>query len=259
MKATPALLALALAGAPLAAQHGVEGLANPYNTPDDIEAGGRIFRSHCAVCHGPEGSGGKATDLTTGRFRHGSADSDLYKTVSDGIPGTEMPGIFFNGRQMWQIVAYVRSLSQGRAAEQIQGDAAAGRALFFGKGGCANCHRVGGEGSRTGPDLSDIGAKRSLAHLEEAVVDPNRQVLPQHWYVEAVTKDGKTVKGRRLNEDTHSVQLLGVDQRLTSLRKSELRDYKVVKTSVMPSYEGKFSADEMRNLLAYMASLRLER
>jgi putative heme-binding domain-containing protein len=254
-KALP--LFLALLAVPALAQHGVEGLSNPFNTPEDAEAGGRIFRSHCAVCHGPEGSGGKAADLTTGRFRHGSADSDLYKTISEGIPGTEMPGIFFNGKQMWQIVAYVRSLSQGRAAEQAKGDAAAGKNLFFGKGACSNCHRVNGEGSRTGPDLTDIGAMRSLAHLEAAIVDPNQQVLPQHWYVDAVTKDGKIVRGRRLNEDTFSVQLLGVDQRLTSLRKDELKEYKVVKTSAMPSYQGKFSDAEFQNLVAYLASLRL--
>lgn len=251
-------LCLVLFAAPAAAQHGVEGLSNPYNTPEDAEAGGRIFRSHCAVCHGPEGSGGKAVDLTLGRFRHGSSDSELYTTISDGIPGTEMPGIFFNGKQMWQIVAYVRSLSEGRAADQAKGDPAAGKAVFLSKG-CSNCHRVNGEGSRTGPDLSDIGAMRSLAHLESAVIDPNQQVLPQHWFVQAVTKDGKTVRGRRLNEDTYSVQLLGVDQKLTSLRKDELQSYKIIKTSTMPSYEGKLSDTEFQNLVAYMASLRLPR
>ena len=253
-KALP--LTLVLLAAPLLAQHGVEGLANPYDSPEDVEAGSRIFRSHCAVCHGPEGSGGKAVDLTLGRFRHGSSDSDLYKTISDGIPGTEMPGIFFNGKQMWQIVAYVRSLSEGRAAEQAKGDPAAGKTVFMSKG-CANCHRVNGEGSRTGPDLSDIGAMRSLAHLEAAVNEPNQQVLPQHWFVSAVTKDGKTVRGRRLNEDTYSVQLLGVDQKLTSLRKEDLREYKIIKTSTMPSYEGKLSDSEFQNLIAYLASLRL--
>ena len=104
LRTLPVLLGLLVA--PLPAQHGVEDLSNPHNTPEDAEAGGRIFRSHCAVCHGPEGSGGKATDLTRGRFRHGSSDTELYRTISDGIPGTEMPGIFFNGKQMWQIVAW---------------------------------------------------------------------------------------------------------------------------------------------------------
>ena len=247
---------LAALAVPVLAQHGVEGLANPYNTPEDAEAGGRIFRSHCAVCHGPEGSGGKATDLTLGRFRHGSSDSELYKTISEGIPGTEMPSIFFNGKQMWQIVAYVRSLSEGRGAEQAKGDPAAGKTVFMSKG-CSNCHRVNGEGSRTGPDLSDIGAMRSLAHLEAAVMEPNQQVLPQHWFINATTKDGKTIRGRRLNEDTYSVQFLGVDQKLSSLRKQDLREYKIVKTSTMPTYEGKLSDEEFQNLIAYMASLRL--
>ena len=79
--------------------------------------------------------------MTTGRFRHGSSDRGLFNTISVGIPGTEMPGIFFNGRQMWQLVAFVRSLSEGKAAGQATGDPEKGRAVYVANG-CAGCHRV---------------------------------------------------------------------------------------------------------------------
>ena len=67
------------------------------------------------------------------------------------------------------------------------------------------------------------------------------------------------MRGRRLNEDTYSVQLLSVDQKLVTLRKPDLQEYQVVRKSAMPSYKGTFSDMELRNLLGYMASLQLAR
>ncbi len=249
--------ALALALGPSAwAQHGVAGLTNPYNTKEDVAAGGRIFHSHCAVCHGPDGAGGRGADLTQGRFRYATSDQDLFGVISEGIPGTEMPGVFFDGRQMWQLVAFVRSLSEGKAASQAKGDSAAGEKLFFGKGGCQSCHMVDGTGSRTGPDLSDIGAQRSLAHLESSILRPNEKVLPQHWFIEGKTKAGKKVFGRRLNEDTYSIQILDSDQRLVSYQKDDLAEYEVLRKSTMPSFEGRFTPKEFEDLVAFLANLR---
>ncbi len=256
MKVCSLALILATAAAtPLAAQHGVEGLSNPYNTPEDVAAGGRLFRSHCGVCHGPVGEGGRAPSLTTGRFRHGSDDSSVYRTISEGIPGTEMPATFFNGRQLWQLVAFSRSLSEGKAAEQIDGNPDKGRMIFAGKGGCTNCHMAEGQGRRTAPDLSDIG-KRSLADLESSILRPNEKVLPRHWVAKGVTKDGKTIQGMRLNEDTHSVQLIDQNEKLVSLAKADLSSFEVIKTSTMPSFDGTFSKSELNDLMAYLASLR---
>ena len=251
----PALLLAAAGTVPAAAQHGHATLSNPYTSPDDVTAGGRIYRSHCAVCHGLEGKGGRGTDLTTGIFRRGSEDGDIYKTVSEGIPGTEMPGTFFNGRQLWQIVAYVRSLSEGRAAEQTTGDPIKGLAVYKAKG-CDGCHLVRGEGGRMGPDLSLIGARRSLGHLQTAVRQPNANVRPRYWSVRAVTRDGKKISGRRMNEDTFSVQLLDASERLVSLRKADLAQFEIDRNSGMPAYEGQFQDGEFDDLIAYLASLR---
>lgn len=238
---------------PATAQHGVAGLTNPYTSPQDIAAGARIYRSHCAVCHGIEGEGGRGVDLTQGRYRHATSDDELFNVISEGIPGTEMPGIFFNGRQLWQIVAFVRTLSEGKAAQQASGDAAAGQSVYASKG-CANCHMVDGSGSRTGPDLSDIGAQRSLAHLEAAVLRPGEKVLPQHWFVRGVAKDGSKVFGRRLNEDTYSVQLLDQNQKLVSVLKADLGEYEVLRESTMPSYQGKLTDKQFTDLIAYLAN-----
>src|SRR6266851_9061873 len=86
---------------------------NPHTTSADMAAGARIFRSHCAECHGLKGEGGRGPNLQTGVFFHGNTDSDIFGNITDGIVGTAMPGVFFSPDQVWQVVAYVRSLPQG--------------------------------------------------------------------------------------------------------------------------------------------------
>ena len=245
-----------LAVAPAFAQHADDTIRNPFTSDSDVEAGGRLYRSHCAVCHGIEGEGGRGVDLTAGLFRHGATDRDLYTTISVGIPGTEMPGIFFNGRQMWQLVSFVRSLSEGRAADQAEGDVENGRKVYEAKG-CANCHRIEGKGGRMGPDLSDVGAMRSLGHLQAAVLRPNESVFPQHWMVRAKTKAGRQVAGMRMNEDTFSIQLIDAGGQLLSLRKADLAEYEVDRSSGMPAFEGQFQGTDFDDLVTYLASLRL--
>ena len=166
-----------------------------------------------------------------------------------------MPATYFNGRQLWQLVAFTRSLSEGKAAEQIDGNVDNGRTIFRGAGGCINCHMAEGQGHRTAPALSDIG-KRSLADLESSILKPNAKVLPKHWVAKGVTRDGRMIQGMRLNEDTYSIQIIDSNEKLVSVAKADLSSYEVIKTSTMPSYEGKFNKAQLNDLMAYLASLR---
>ena len=80
--------------------------------------------------------------------------------------------------------------------------------------------------------------------------------MPINRPVRIVTKDGKTITGRRLNEDTFTVQVIDDQERLLSLSKADFREYTILKTSPMPSYKDKLSAQEMADLLAYLVSLK---
>jgi putative heme-binding domain-containing protein len=231
---------------------------NPHTTKEDIAAGGRVFRAHWAVCHGPGGSGGHAADLTRDQYQHGNSDPELFLIISEGIPGTEMPATFFQGTQLWQLVAYVQSLRQGPETAP-EGNPAAGKALFEGKGGCLQCHVLEGQGGRSAPELTNIGTKRSAEYLRASLVRPNEKVLPQHYLVQATTRNGERISGVRLNEDSYSVQMLDSKGSLISLLKDELQEYKVEKTSPMPSYEKTLSNQELDDLIAYLASLRRKR
>jgi putative heme-binding domain-containing protein len=175
--------------------------------------------------------------------------------MRNGIPGTEMPGFPLSGVESIQLLAYVRALGRAAIPAPPDGDAARGRELFA-SGECARCHRVGGTGSRTGPDLSDAGARLSPPDLLASLLRPDERVLPANWYVRAVTRDGRTITGRRMNEDTYSVQLIDTRDELVSLVKQDLREYELIKKSLMPSYEGKLTREQLGDLVAYLASLK---
>ena len=64
------------------------------------------------------------------------------------------------------------------------------------------------------------------------------------------------INGRRLNEDTFTVQIIDDQERLVSLSKSDLREYTLLTTSSMPSYQGKFSSSELADLVTYLLSLK---
>ena len=257
----PSLAALALTAvvALPAQERAGPDISNPYTSTEDVAAGGRIYRSHCAVCHGLDGRGGKGADLTTGRFVYGSSNQELYRTLEKGIPGTEMTAVFFDGKQLWQVVSFLRTLSGAHPADAATGDPARGAELFRSKGGCLQCHRVGGEGGRAAPPLGDIGSSRSTQGLKASILRPDEQVLPIHWTVQIVTQGGEKVSGRRLNEDTFSVQVLDSKGRLRSLRKSDLASYDIDRKSGMPAYEGILTDTEVDDIVAYLSSLRRRR
>jgi len=224
--------------------------------PADIRYGAQIYAAQCSACHGVNGTQIGGVDLGGGQLRRASSDQDLRAVLANGIPGTAMPPFRLEPSEVTAIVAYVRNMRNFDAHAGTQGDAARGKAWFEGAGGCASCHRVNGKGPRVAPDLSEIGALRSADFLERTLRDPTGLMLPMNRSVRAVTRDGKVVTGRRLNEDTYSVQLIDDQERLVSVDKANLREYTVITASTMPSYKDKISEQEMADVIAYLLTLK---
>lgn len=83
----------------------------PYNAPADIAAGAALFREQCAGCHSPDGSGGPGAPALFGReFQHGDTEWAVYRTIRDGVPNTGMAAHPLKRLQLWQLVAFIRSL-----------------------------------------------------------------------------------------------------------------------------------------------------
>jgi putative heme-binding domain-containing protein len=216
--------------------------------------GEQLYLENCAECHGPEGDAVADVDLGHGRFRRATTDPELVGIVLRGIPNTAMPPNNFSEAQAAAIVRYLREKAS-RAALSA-GNAQNGRAIFAGKGNCVSCHRVDGVGSRTGPDLSDIGRLRHSTDLESAIVDPDFMILPNNRFIRLVMRDGATITGRLLNQDIFTVQLLDSKEQLRSIARSDLRELTFIDKSSMPSYRDKLSRQELTDLVSFLVSLQ---
>jgi putative heme-binding domain-containing protein len=167
-----------------------------------------------------------------------------------------MPAFVLRPEELTALVAFLRAGFDPASAAVRVGDAARGRTLFEGAAQCAGCHRVNGRGPRLAPDLSDIGAIRTLAALQRALLTPDESLLPIHRPVRIVTSDGRTLRGRRLNEDTYTVQIIDEQENLVSLHKADLRELAVDAQSAMPSYAQRLTPDELADVIAYLVSLK---
>lgn len=220
-----------------------------------IEQGKAIFRSNCAFCHGLTAQGGRGPNLISSDLLRSSAGDVVRGIISRGVPGTTMPGFDFQKDDLDNLLQFLHFLTGDHStAAKVSGDPRAGE-LVFARNGCLNCHRVGNTGSIYGPDLTRIGAGRSLDYLRESVVDPSADIAENYGGVTIVTMDGRRIAGVRVNEDTFTVQIRKPDQAFAIFDKSEVRDVIHETKSMMPAYNH-LSANDLENLLAYLAGLR---
>jgi putative heme-binding domain-containing protein len=144
----------------------------------------------------------------------------------------------------------------GAAIAQQPGSAQQGAAIFEGKGGCTSCHRVKDKGSRLGVNLTDIGNQRQPAELEKALLEPPAEVQPKNQLYRVVTTEGTTHTGKILNQDTSSIQMLDSTEHLRSFPRSSLKENGFAPTPPMPSYKGKLTPQELKDLVAYLSQLK---
>lgn len=226
-----------------------------YSTAD-IQRGYRVYGTQCALCHGNNGDGIAGVNLARQQFRRASSDDDVRRTITTGVPAAGMPPFNLQPAELDNLVAYIRSGFDLNATPFKVGTAARGQAIFEDKGGCVACHRVNGKGAFAAPDLSDIGVLRQPASIQRSLTEPTSGMMPINRPLRVVTKDGRTINGRRLNEDTFTIQVTDSDGRLYSFAKSDLSQVELGTTSGMPSFASKLSDDELADLLAYLISLR---
>jgi cytochrome c oxidase cbb3-type subunit III len=256
-----------LAASPVLAQ-----TANPFiGNQDAITQGKTVYDKNCTACHGADaGASDRAPAIVNASatsMRGERSDAQLLNVVRSGIPGTAMPawGTRLSNDDILKLGAYIHALRGSALDNPLPGDVAQGREVFFGKGGCAGCHMVEGRGGVLGPDLSNIAANRKAAAISNALTRADHRVygdggvhlpsIPPMDYnpVQVVTKAGERIDGLILNQDAWSVQIMGMDSRLRSFDRADLKSVTIEPGSIMPSdYDKKLTADEFRNLMAFL-------
>jgi putative heme-binding domain-containing protein len=222
----------------------------------DIEHGARLYADNCSTCHGVNGDALAGVSLRTGRFRRASTDLELMRLIRAGLPDAAMPPGQYTQSELSGIVAFVRTMGEIDPSTLTLGDATRGQVVFEGKAACLDCHRVAGQGSRRAPELTAIAASRTAGALERSLLDPTGSMLPVNRPIRMVTRSGDVINGRRLNEDTFTIQIVDEREQLVSLDKSELQEIAAATTSPMPAFGDRLTEQELSDLLAYLLTLK---
>jgi cytochrome c oxidase cbb3-type subunit 3 len=87
-------------------------LATIAKDPTTLAKGKDVFTSTCAPCHRADGGGNIGPNLTDSYWIHGAQPTDVYRTVTDGVPAKGMPtwGPQLGEDRVLAVVAYVVSL-----------------------------------------------------------------------------------------------------------------------------------------------------
>jgi cytochrome c oxidase cbb3-type subunit 3 len=215
------------------------------------QPGKQLFETHCAACHGLNGTGGEAPAIATEASVRAMSDQQLGHTIHDGLSGGMPAFKTLSQGDITAIVNYLRYL-QGGQRTAVQGNAAAGKTLFFGNAGCSECHMVHGKGGFIGPDLT--GLPLSPSEIQDAIVKP--QATPSDVLTTVTLRNGRTITGLVRNEDNFSIQMENQQGQFYLLNKANIKSISRAATPFMPSdYAKRLSPTELQNIVAYVASV----
>ena len=238
--------------------------------PQAVTQGKTLYDQHCTACHGANGGAGdRAPAIVSAAtsMRGQRSDAQLMAIVKNGIPGSAMPA--WNNRlsdgDISTIGAFIHAMRGTALDNPLPGDVARGEAVFWGKGQCATCHAISGRGSVIGPDLGNIAAERKSTAISDALTKAEHRVygdggvhLPtpppmDYEPVQVVTRAGRAIDGVMRNQDAWSVQFIGMDGKLYSFDRAQLRKVTIKPGGIMPTdYDKRLSPEEFRDLLAFL-------
>jgi cytochrome c oxidase cbb3-type subunit III len=232
-----------LPGAPAMAQAG------------DVEEAKSTYENVCAACHGLDARGSeRGPNLATKPEVLQKSDKELIEILKNGRTAAGMPSFAsYPPARLLSLVAYLRLLQGQREPEPLPGDPVSGKALFYGKAKCADCHMIGGQGGFWGQDLTMYAARMNADELRGRIVHPGKDYDARRGLVEVTLANSTTLSGLVRNEDNFSLQLQTSDGVFHLLSKSDIRSKTYLGHSAMPSdYGSILSAAELNDLVSYL-------
>jgi cytochrome c oxidase cbb3-type subunit III len=217
------------------------------------QRGKQLFSSSCAQCHGLDGKGSeRAPNIADQPRIRQLSDTQISGIIENGVPGTGMPAFHsFEPQQVKAVVAYLRRLQGKNDTVALPGNPEHGKAIFFGKGGCSECHMIAGQGGFIASDLSDYAHSHAIDEVREAIIAPAKD--PNAEFVTVTLKSGKNYSGRIRNEDNFSLQLETMDGEFYFFSKPDLAKVEYASQPLMPSdYGSRLESRELDDLLSYL-------
>jgi PQQ-dependent dehydrogenase (methanol/ethanol family) len=216
--------------------------------------GQKLFVEHCSGCHGAEAEGRDMGPRLAGTRRmRGMSEQQVRTVIAQGRVSSGMPAFgHLPPADLAALAKFVRSLNAAAAEAGATGDVAAGRAFFFGKGGCSGCHMVHGAGKAVGPDLSNAGRELTLGELRLSLRSPSERLTPGYQMVTVELRGGEKVRGFARGRTNFDLQLQLSDGTFRSFQTAQVAAVREEKESPMKPFAG--TADEFRDVVAFLAS-----
>lgn len=216
--------------------------------------------------------------LMLGQLETPAADARLvteFENLTDrmAFPGTELElleAAEARSSVHEQLAALVRDYNASRAerskvdavAEFSEclngGDAATGLEIFMTHltVQCIRCHRVGKKGSTVGPNLESIALKRDATHLLRSVIAPSADIEPRYRSQTLILDSGKVIQGLPLRKNDEVTVLANAQGKEVTVSNDEIDEVLEQKTSIMPEMTKALSRRDIRDLVAYLMTLR---
>ncbi len=216
------------------------------------QPGAPIFAANCAGCHGADGRGGEhAPNIATAPEVQHLMDRELAGIIRYGISGAGMPAFSsLKPQEVANVVSYLRILQGRGEIAKLPGDPNQGKALFFGKAHCSDCHMVNGQGGFIGSDLSFYGADAKPDQIRAIILDPGKNLPADKKATTVVTLAGQKITGMLRVNDNFSLSLQTLDGAFHFLPKAQLAQVDIGSRSLMPA--STLDSKEVDDLISYL-------
>ncbi|MEM6366394.1 MAG: HEAT repeat domain-containing protein, partial [Planctomycetota bacterium] len=141
------------------------------------------------------------------------------------------------------------------------GNVQRGADLFFGKTelSCVRCHKVDRVGGEVGPNLTLIGKQRDRQSLLESICLPDAKIAEGYETAVIANEDGQVFTGIVGMEDDDIIELIAADGARVQIDQEEIIARKKGKSSMPAGLAKLMTPRELRDLVAYLASLQVSR
>ncbi|RZS97254.1 HEAT repeat domain-containing protein [Cecembia calidifontis] len=199
---------------------------------------------------------GTAFDRLLDQMGSGKLNQDVLLELTEAVENNAAPSITQKYKEasekLWKgdaLASYQSSLNGG--------DVILGRRIFFQSqtGQCMRCHAYDDMGGNVGPPMNGIAKKLSRQQLLESLIDPSKRIAPGYGMVTLDLKGDKRAIGILAEENTQTLLVSRGNQPDTLVRKSDVIEMKNAPSS-MPDMKGVLSRREIRDLVAYLATLK---
>ncbi len=152
-----------------------------------------------------------------------------------------------------------KPLPDAQSVLALGSDKERGRAIFHQhkEAICSRCHRVQGEGSWVGPDLSSIGTKYGKKELMYHILNPSGAINYNYVSQTVLLDDGRVMNGLIMDRNDTSITLKTASGERLEIPLDEIERQRAQDVSLMPAdLVANLTEQNLADLLEYLSTLR---